>query len=102
MRLLKNATNMFGAPVDPGLQECVAAFMAAPSFETWDSIYSIILTAEKRCGCRRGCTTIWQAVIAVDPSFPRSGRSGRTPSERWSRHPDAMTVARAIKHATGG
>jgi hypothetical protein len=63
---------------------------------------AIILAAGEECGCRRGCTTVWQAVIAVEPTFPRSGKSGRTARERWAKYPDAMTVARAIKHATGG
>jgi hypothetical protein len=102
MRLLKNATNYFGT-VSAEIQRRVSAFMDAPGYDTWDDIYAIILAPAKKCDCRgRGCTTVWQAVIAVEPTFPRSGKSGRTARERWAKYPDAMTVARAIKHATGG
>lgn len=102
MRLLKNATNCFGK-VGPAVQERIQVFIDRPGYETWDAIYGIILTPTKRCNCsnRKGCNTVWQAVIAIDPTFPRSGSSGATAAQRWRKFPDAMTVARAIKHATG-
>lgn len=45
--------------------------------------------------------------IAVNPGVPvaagvNMGKGAKTPRQRWHRFPDAMTVARAIKHATGG
>lgn len=104
MSLLDNATNDFGK-LGPEIRARLLAFIAAPSVELWDDIASIIVGGFSRCGHKPSCRTVWQAVIAVDPSFPRacnpepSGR--RLPAaKRWPRFPDAVTVARAIKHAT--
>lgn len=100
MRLLKDSTNLFGK-LSPEVEGRVQAFMDNPSFETWDDIHGIIISATRM-------RTVWQAVIAVDPSYNNIAlsysSSGKYPpaSKRWSRFPDAMTVARAIKLATGG
>ena len=44
-------------------------------------------------------STVWQAVIALDPSFPRSGRvtteKGKVIKD-WEKIPSGFTVARAI------
>jgi hypothetical protein len=95
--LFDGAHNMFG-PLGPEIRERLLAFLNAPSFPRWDDIHSIILNAKVGLGI-----TVWQAVIAVDPTFPRTGKpegmETPAPHERWDRYPDALTVARAIRWA---
>lgn len=92
-RFLSKATNMFG-PLPPDITARIQTFMDAPSAETWDDIHSIAIRPFK---------TIWQAVIAIDPTFPRTGPTTDSKGaqiEGWKRIPDAVTVARAIQRAT--
>lgn len=92
---IDQARNGFGRPLTPDCRARLAAFFDAPSPETWDAVCSVIVNGRSlRCG------TVWQAVTAVDPTFPRSAR-GKTPAERWPVVPDALTVARAVKLAVG-
>lgn len=97
MALLDNATNMFG-PLSPDAKARIMAFIDAPSLKGWNDIYSCLISGE-------GMVTIWQAVIAVDPTFQRIGKPVKDParakaSQVWDRYPDPLTVARAIRHAT--
>lgn len=46
--------------------------------------------------------TLWQAVLAVDPTFPRRGRATDSKGkviEDWARYPDQVLIARALKYA---
>lgn len=89
------ARNMFGR-LAPDIRERLQAVVDNPTEKTWDNAHSIIVGAY-------GWTTLWQAVIAVDPSFPRSGprvdQKGRV-LEGWVRIPDRRTLLSAIKYAT--
>ncbi len=85
---------MFG-PLTPDVRQRVAAYLAAPSERGWEDINSVIIKPE---GHPR---TLWQAVRAVDPSFPSTGPKyslGRR-VEGWKRIPNAILLARAIKQA---
>lgn len=94
--LLDNATNLLG-PLGPDVKARLQAFFDKPCEETWDDIHGILV---------RPMRTVWQAVIAEDPTFPKTGpvefaardSEGRHQSA-WERIPDAMLVARAIKKA---
>ena len=88
MGLLDKAQNLFG-PLDSEIRARIIRFLNDPTEPNWDDIYSIIITD------RFDVRTIWQAVTAIDPKFPRSKRKGP-----WPKVPDALTVARAIKAAT--
>ena len=72
-------------------------FLKNPSTKTWDDIKGIIIVPQGLVN------TIWQAVIEIDPAFPRSGRSYDTEGKiitEWSRIPEPFQVLQAIKYAT--
>lgn len=100
MGLFDGCTNMYG-PLDAVVKRRVLRFINDPSDETWTDISGTIVNASFGLGM-----TIWQAVIALDPTFPREGpsttfdRQGREVAKAsWSRIPDPLLVARAIKFA---
>lgn len=96
MRLFDRCSSMLG-PLDPEIRERLQAVIDNPSAETWDNAFSIIIN-----GSPRRMRTLWQAVIAVDPTFPRSaGSIDVSPAERWIQYPDAVTIVRAIRRAVG-
>ena len=64
----------------------IAAYIAAPSLDTWKAVRNIVILETSR--------TLWQAWAAVDGSAPMSGAA--------TTHPDAFTARRAIKAATVG
>lgn len=90
MGLFDGTTNMFG-PLDQEIRQRILRFLNNPSEKNWDDIFSIIINDRAKLS---GTRTIWQAVLAIDPTFPRT-KSGK----HWERVPDAMTVARAIRAA---
>lgn len=65
------------------------AVLARPSQETWDAAYSLIIAPDGHA------RTLWQAVLAVKPDFPRS----KHPGKPWTQIPDSMTISRAIRNA---
>ena len=87
--------NMFGElPVS--IQKRVKKFIVNPSVENWDDIFSIIISNKGRVN------TIWQAIVAEDPSFPRSGRvydAADNVIKEWARIPDVFLLVRAIENA---
>jgi len=98
--LLGKTTNMFGpTSQSPDVHQRLRAVLSNPTHDTWDNAHGIVVSQHGGLGG----TTLWQAVLAVDPSFPnvgpRSDASGRR-LKGWDRIPDQMTLARAIKHAT--
>lgn len=94
MSFLDQASNIYG-PLQPDVRAKLAAFFEAPSAETWDEVYCIVINPKS---LRR--STVWQAVNAIDPKFPRGCAPFASPALKWERIPDPITVARAIKEAT--
>jgi hypothetical protein len=92
---LNLASNLFG-PLSDEIRTRLGAAIEQPGEQTWDDVHSIILN-------RRKMTTLWQAVIAVDPTFPRTGPAtaadGRCLSG-WARTPDRELLVQAINYAT--
>lgn len=88
------ATNMFG-PLDSGTIARLAAVIDNPTQETWEDTHGIILNGF-------GMLTLWQAVIAVDPSFPRTGPAYTADDEpgEWQHVPSAEVIRQAINYAT--
>lgn len=86
-------TNMFG-PVDAKIRVRLRQVLSKPR-RYWDRDHGLILR-------NRPHLTLWQAIIAIDRTFPRTGRvtdsQGRI-VEDWRRYPDSVLVGRAIKHA---
>lgn len=94
-RELDLARNMLG-PLKPRERTRVRAVLYQPTEETWDDAHGIIVGGD-------GWMTLWQAVIAVDPTFPRVGPStdvrGRV-VERWKRVPSQELLLAALRYAT--
>jgi hypothetical protein len=62
----------------------------------WDRDHGIILNATDKH------LTLWQAVLRVDPSFPRVGPSSNSKGERledWQRYPTPELLRAAILYA---
>lgn len=90
--IFDGCNNMFG-PIDPNAKHRIRRFLIHPTSETWDRCYSLIIGGD-------GFTTFWQAVSAVNPSFPRSTRMDPdTFKAVWEEIPDAFTAHRALKYA---
>jgi len=93
---LDMASNLFGK-LGTDVRERLTAAIENPCNETWDDAHSIILN-------RESWTTLWQAVIAVDPSFPKTGPCHNTreglPRDAWPCVPDAETIVQAVNYAT--
>jgi hypothetical protein len=102
---LNLASNLFGALSGEVRSRLVAAY-TDPCEQTWDDAYTVILDRETH-------TTLWLAVIAVDPEFatvsgpvtrwvkddsPLGGHS--EPVSGWSRTPGAEVIRQAIEYAT--
>jgi predicted nucleotidyltransferase len=92
---LDKARNMFG-PLSPEIRKRILNFLQNPTTDSWDDIQSIIIS---------GFGTIWQAMIQIDPSFPRSGRrtdqAGNVVQD-WERIPTPEQVLLVLQKNTGG
>jgi len=91
MAVVDRCSNYFGPLVDKDLRTRLQAALDNPSQETWEDAYSIIVSGSTGM-------TMWQAILAVDPDFPRS----KTMDGPWPKIPDQLTLYRAIRHATAG
>jgi len=68
-----------------------------PSEETWDDAFAICLRHDKPTD------TLWQHVLAIDPTFPRVGPSQDTTGFHrtgWNRVPDRALVVAALQLAS--
>jgi len=92
------AAGMLGKPLTEDARGRVLAVVADPSQETWADAYSIVLAPHPGFGL-----TLWQAVLAVDPTFPQRGPlygSDGTQLEGWERIPTTGLLEQAINYAT--
>ena len=94
MSVLANCRNIFEEPIGEDYRAQIAKYLTDPTADNWNDIQSILITPGE---------TIWQAMLCIDPTFPRRGRTtdveGNVLSE-WERIPTPLEVMRAIKHAT--
>ena len=88
-------SNLFG-PLGPDIRARLQQVLDDPATH-WDDAHSIILRADQPLA-----RTLWQAVLAVDPTFPKTGptsdRAGRRITD-WARKPSQILIARALKYA---
>jgi len=96
---LNLARNMFGS-LTPGIRRRIIHYLAKPTIESWNDIYCIIIGWGNGAG---NAETIWQAVIAIDPTFPKTGRvtdlKGNVIRE-WAAMPSIETIKKALIFAT--
>jgi len=83
------ARNMFGK-LSPAIRRRIEAVVSQPTQETWEDAHCIIIGSD-------GWMTFWQAVIIVDPFFPRIGPS---PDSEWSEIPSRAVLRTALQYAT--
>jgi hypothetical protein len=91
------ARNMLG-PLGPEPRARLAAVLADPTNETWEAAHSIVLNPDVGMGL-----TLWQAVIEMDPTFPKTGPTwgpGSDEPRAWGRIPSAHLLRQAINFAT--
>jgi len=88
------ASNLFGSlPVES--KERIKRYLNKPTHKNWDDIYCLIISD----GSSRKLSTIWQAVVAIDPSFPQSAgcnTSCKDLKKKWPTIPSAETVIHAM------
>jgi hypothetical protein len=85
---LEFGTNMFGK-LKSDVKARLESVIDNPCQETWDDAHCIILNMEG------GMTTLWQAVIKVDPMMPQ-----RKPCDAsWSYIPSKEIIIKAINLA---
>jgi hypothetical protein len=86
------ATNMFGH-LRPEVKSALYNFIQFPNRDNWDEIYSIVIS---NTGKTR---TVWQAVIALDPTFNVRVYTDAEENRVWPKVPTAELVSRAILNA---
>jgi hypothetical protein len=95
MKTLEVCYNAFGDRISSECQKRIRRFLNNPTPDNWDDISSIIIDTKFH--------TIWEAVIALDSTFPRRGRvtdaKGRI-LEDWQRIPRPLQVLQAIEAFT--
>jgi hypothetical protein len=86
---LEFATNMFGN-IKPEIKKRLEKVIDKPNQRNWDDAYTIIINSSG------GMTTLWQAVIKIDPQMPR-----RKPLDsKWDYIPSREIIIKAINEAT--
>lgn len=82
-------------PLDNERKLRIINYLINPCEPLWDNIAGLHIA---------GFSTLWQAVLKVDPTFPRTGRRYEMESNRvirkWERIPEPELVLKAIKHIT--
>lgn len=88
--------NFWGSlALQPEIVNRLDCLLKTPTAEAWDDCYCLLI---------KGTRTLWQFVLEVDPTFPRSVKieeGPRGPVTVWPRVPDQFTLYRAIRQATG-
>jgi 8-oxo-dGTP pyrophosphatase MutT (NUDIX family) len=93
--LIDPLTNLFGR-LQPEYRERLKAVLKRPTERTWDNAYSIIISGSGKW------LTLWQAVLAVDPTFPRTGPATDQHGKKldgWRKVPSRETLIAALRYA---
>jgi hypothetical protein len=95
MKALEQCENIFGK-LSPQIQKRIKNYIKNPTNENWDDIHGIIVNPKGEM------ITIWNAVININPIFPRVGRredyEGNIIDE-WQMIPNPLQVLQAIRDA---
>lgn len=88
-----NMQNMLGS-VNEDIKKRITSYLENPTYAKWDDIHTILISSN---------ITIWQAILKIDNSFPKTGRTtdlyGNVVKE-WKKIPEPELVIEAIKHVT--
>lgn len=97
MKVLDNCKNMFDN-MSPVMKKEIRKYINDPTLEQWDKIAHYIINPVGQMW------TVWNAVLEVDPTFPKEGRAtdlqGNVVRE-WRRIPEPFIVLKGIKYVTG-
>lgn len=85
---LEFATNLFGV-IKPEIKKRLQAVIDNPNQDTWEDAHSLIVNNKGRM------TTLWNAVIKVDSSFPKS----KPLDAPWTKIPTSETIIKALRLA---
>jgi hypothetical protein len=89
------AQNPFGKLKQP-LKEALYNYYEFPNNDNWNDIYGMVIATGR-------VATVWQAVLAIDPTFPRSIPADAWETEdaaRWSRIPTRDEFVKALNYVT--
>src|SRR5258706_10423001 len=84
-------SNMFGF-LPELLKSALYEYLEFAAQDNWNEIYSCVISNIGKT------QTLWQAVLAVDPSFASSVSGDELDNVRWSRIPSPVLVAKAINN----
>lgn len=93
---IEMSRNMFGILKAP-MREALYNYYEFPNADNWNDIYAIVISSRGRI------STVWQAVLAVDPSFPNripaDAWDTENESARWTRVPSRELFVEALNIA---
>jgi hypothetical protein len=98
--LFDHCSNIFGG-LDGSIRRRLELVIADPE-KHWNDNHGIILRGLHGTG---RWMTLWQAVLAVDPTFPKTGPCTTADGiviDGWKRFPDHDTILKAILYAAEG
>jgi hypothetical protein len=98
--LFDHCSNLFGG-LDGDIRRRLELVIADPE-KHWNDNHGIILRGKVGSG---RWLTLWQSVIAVDPTFPKTGPltdGDGNVINGWAQFPDRVTILKAILFAAEG
>lgn len=72
------------------LKSALYNYLEFPNQENWNEIYSYVIHPKGKT------TTVWQAVLDIDPTFPQNVSKDSSDNARWERIPSPELVQKAI------
>ena len=91
INVIELSRNMFGF-LRPYIKSALYNYIEFPSQDNWNEIYSLCIATGK-------ITTVWQAVLDVDPTFQNRLTAGAHEEDnvRWDRIPEPEVVLLALR-----
>lgn len=92
--LLSEARSMVG-PLNEEYREGILLAAEHPCQMTWSAVNGAVVSG-------MGGGTLWNAVLEVDPTFPRSARRNEVNESVWERVPSGSLILEALQVALDG